>query len=347
MKFKSAFVAFILILSVYSCKTGQEEKESGVQYYRHIQFSETPYDQLKGVYPLTDKQAAEINHYRFTYNEDGSLAEVSYKRGDEVLGYSSMGAATVKVEYSPGKEVYSYFDKDGNQQKNRGAWLAVYELDENGNRAGLHYEDLEGNKMANWNDIAYYVWKVTPDDMIQEKRYTMDGEETVLNQFCPFYELRFSYDDNGYAVRMANYMDDTLYDCTVENCGDVGVSYFLFENDDNGALTKFSVHNSVGQLSNLYWGWAKFENKLDENGYVLERVSYDQDDELLSGKSTAINVQVYDAHGAVIERKFLDDHRNLLENNNGAAIIKYTYDQKGHPVDTTYFNAAEEEITAG
>ncbi|MEZ4999713.1 MAG: hypothetical protein R2744_03225 [Bacteroidales bacterium] len=48
-----------------------------------------------------------------------------------------------------------------------------------------------------------------------------------MNPFCPFYELRFEYDDNGFVTRMSNYQADTLYNCTAENCGDIGSLIFL------------------------------------------------------------------------------------------------------------------------
>ena len=56
---------------------------------------------------------------------------------------------------------------------------------------------------------------------------------------------------------MANYMGDTLYNCTAENCGDIGVSYFTFVPNENGDLESFSVFNVFGQMSNLYCGMVK------------------------------------------------------------------------------------------
>ena len=344
MKTKNLFILLALAGMVFSCTPKAENSSNNTEYFRHIQFTETPYDQITGIYPLSKEEAKKINHYRFDYNENGKLAEVSFRRDMNLLSYSSLGSPMIKIEYLPGKEVQTYFDKDGTQQKRVGAWKAVYKLDENGNRTGLSFEDKDGNTMTNRNEIAYYTWKVLDDGMVQEKRYDMKDEETIMNPFCPFYELRFSYDNTGRPVRMANYMADTLYDCTAENCGDIGVSYFTFKNNEKGGLTYFSVHNTRGQLSNLYSGWAKFENKLDENGNVLERVSYDQDDELLSGKSMPINAYVYDDYGSVVETNFLDKNRNPFENDRGAATIRYSYDKIGNPVDTVYLSAAKEVV---
>ena len=61
-----------------------------------------------------------------------------------------------------------------------------------------------------------------------------------MNPFCPFYELRFTYNDKGYVMDMANYENDSLYNCTAENCGDIGVSYFEFEPNEFGDVLSFS-----------------------------------------------------------------------------------------------------------
>jgi len=175
--------------------------------------------------------------------------------------------------------------------------------------------------------------------MIQEKRYNPQGVETIMNPFCPFYELRFSYDKNGFVTRMANYMADTLYNCTAENCGDIGVSYFEFVNNDKGNILQFSVHNASGRSSNLYWGWSKFINTLDENGYTTETAFWDQDNEYVGGRNTPINTYKYDEHGAVIERSHLDKNRKLLLSpQDGGALIKYTYTETGLPKDTLRFD---------
>ena len=92
---------------------------------------------------------------------------------------------------------------------------------------GYSFLDENGETVENRNSIHNHKWKKLDDGMIQELRYNLAGDEVVMNPFCPFYELRFSYDENGYLVRMANYEEDTLYNCTEENCGDIGVSYFF------------------------------------------------------------------------------------------------------------------------
>jgi YD repeat-containing protein len=160
-----------------------------------------------------------------------------------------------------------------------------------------------------------------------------------MNPFCPFYELRFSYNDKGFMTRMANYKADTLYNCTAENCGDIGVSYFTFKPNEKGDVESFSVFNVFGQMSNLYWGWSKRINKVDENGYVTETAVFDQDDEYVSGKLVPVTQNVYDNHGALIEVREMDKDRNLINNpENGVAITEFKYDELGNRTETLSYD---------
>jgi hypothetical protein len=348
MKRKMHFLALIpvaLLLLLSACGGGKPESKAGVQYFRHLQFSETPYDQYKGTFPLTADEAKTINHYRLTTDESGRLVEVAYMRGETLLGYSSMDAARIEISFTDSTEVHHFFDQNNQPKETDNVFAFVYQLDKDGNRTGLSFLNKEGVKVPNRNDIAWYTWSVLPDGMVKENRYNPKGEETIMNPFCPFYELRFSYDSAGYCTRMANYMADTLYDCTAENCGDIGVSYFTFTYGPNGVLETFSVHNASGRSSNLYWGWSKFMNAYDENGYVVQTTYYDQDGEYLGGKNNPVTAFTIDEHGAVVERKFLDkDMKPVLNPNAGAAMLKYSYLENGLPKDTLRFDDKLAEI---
>jgi hypothetical protein len=329
-----------LLLAMLSCQSGEKSSDSGIAYYRQLRFSETPFDPFLGNHEITADEAKKVNHYRFTYDDESRLVAVEYMRGDELLRGSSTGASRIKISYEGNKETHHFFDENGEPIKWGGVSTAVYELDENGTRKALRFFDEEGNPTENRNGIAWFEWNILPTEQVRENRYNLKGEETVLNEFCPFYELRFTYNDRGWVTNMANYQGDTMYNCTVENCGDIGVSFFAFEYNDAGDLASFTVRSLTGQLSNLYWGWARFENKYDENGNTIEHVLYDQDDEPLAGMSVPVTQMVYDERGLLVERKNMDINRNLINNpQSGVSVVRYVYDESGHPSDTLRFNS--------
>ena len=331
-------LTLVLGIGIISCtgKKTQKNFHTGVEYYRNLQFSETPYDIEKGTHPLTADEATAINSYKFTYDNSGRLLSVEFVRNDILLGYSSMqGAAKITYDYTGNKQIKHFFNKNNEQIESGGVFAFDYSLNASGNRTGLMFLGKDGAMIENRNKIHSWTWSILPDGMVRELRYNLAGVETVMNPFCPFFELRFTYNDKGYVTRMANYMGDTLYNCTAENCGDIGVSYFTFTPNENGDIENFAVFNVIGQMSNLYWGWSKRINKFDENGYVLETAYLDQDDEYVGGKMVPVTKYVYDSHGAVIEVISMDKDRNIINSpDNGVAITEYKYDELGNRTET-------------
>jgi hypothetical protein len=335
--------AFIMGAAMVACKPKQESQSlARVEYYRNLLFSETSFDMERGSYPLTSEEAKDINSYKLTYDSVGRLISVEFVRNDILLGYSSLrGAAKTVYTYTDdGKQLKHFYDQDNRQIKVDGeVYTYEYSLDETGTRTGLKFLDSLGNMIENSGKIAYYTWKKLPDGMVKENRYNLANEETIMSEFCPFYELRFTYDENGFVTRMANYQGDSLYNCTAENCGDIGVSYFAFVNNPQGDVLSFTVSNTTGRLSNLYWGWAKRLSKVDENGYLIETEVLDQDDEYVGGNQIPITQNEYDSHGALVRVTNLDKNRKVMNNPaTGIAYTEYKYDEQGQRTETLFLS---------
>ena len=346
MKLSKLTIPLILVIllgiGIFSCTSTSNNKNmhTGVEYYRNLLFNETPYDIEKGTHPITADMAKTVNSYKFTYDKTGRLLSVEFVRNNVLLGYSSMqGAAKITYDYADNKQTKHFFDKDNQPIESSGVFALEYTLDSKGNRVGLMCLGKDGSMIENRNKIHSWQWNVLPDGMVRELRYNLKGEETVMNPFCPFYELRFTYNDKGYPTRMANFKADTLYNCTAENCGDIGVSYFTFNTNQNGDLETFSVFNVTGQMSNLYWGWSKRVSKYDENGYLTESRLFDQDNEYVGGKLVPVNQTTFDSHGAITEVKNMDKDGNLINSaDNGVAVTSYKYDDLGNRTETLTFD---------
>ena len=83
-------------------------------------------------------------------------------------------------------------------------------------------------------------------------------------------------------------------------------------------------------------------NVVDENGYTIETTQFDQDDELLGGKSLPIIKSEYDEHGALVKRISLDKDKNIANNpGDGVAITVYKYDEQGRRIETLRYDKNE------
>ena len=341
MKFYKFILFAFVAMAFNACNQNPSKKAANgnVKYYRGIQFSETPWDTEKGSHELTAEEAKTINNYKFTFNEKNQLVSVEFNRNDVLLDYSSFGAARITYTYDGDKQLKHFFDDKGVATKNGGASVFEYTLNESGMRIAMRFLDESGTPVENRNKVHNFKWNKLQDGMIQEVRFNLAGEEVVMNEFCPFYELRFSYDTKGYTTRVANYSADTLTNCTAENCGDIGVSYFQLNNNEQGDVLSFSVHNTFGQLSNLYWGWAKRVSVVDQNGYVLEATQFDQDNEYLGGKNVPVTTSIYDEHGAVIKQISMDKDKKVINNpGNGVATTVFKYDAEGRRIETLKYD---------
>jgi hypothetical protein len=331
-----------MIALMAGCAGGGSKKvaNSDSEYFRSVLFSETPFDQERGAHKLTAEQAKSINCYKLTKDGEGRLVSIEFLRGDSLLDYSAMGGASKTVyEYKDNKQIKSWYNKKNTRIESAGVWSAEYTLGDKGVRTGLKFFGKDGQPVENRNKINYYVWSVLPDGLVKELRYNLKGEETVMNPFCPFYELRFTYNDKGFVTRMANFKADTLYNCTAENCGDIGVSYFTFSPNENGDVENFSVYNVKGQMSNLYWGWSKRISKFDENGYPTEVAMLDQDNEYVSGKLVPVTQYKYDEHGAVTEVVSMDkDRKPINDPSDTVSVTKFSYDAVGNRTQTQRFD---------
>ena len=144
----AAILIILIGIGISSC-TGNSTKESqhtGVEYYRALQFSETPYDIEKGIHPLTADEAKTINNYKFTYDNTGRLLSVEFVRNDVLLDYSSMGgAAKITYDYDDNKQIKHFFNKNNEPIESAGVFTAEYTLDAKWYRTGLKFYGKDGS----------------------------------------------------------------------------------------------------------------------------------------------------------------------------------------------------------
>ena len=83
-KLTNMVIITLLAIIIVSCtgRTNVKNIHKGVEYYRNLQFSETPYDIEKGTHPLTTDQSKTVNSYKFTYDNSGRLLSVEFVRND-------------------------------------------------------------------------------------------------------------------------------------------------------------------------------------------------------------------------------------------------------------------------
>lgn len=336
-------VVFIFLAGCGGKKSGKPQ-HSGVEYYRHLLWSETPYDTEKGIFRLDSDEAETVNNYKFTYDDDGRLQSVEFVRNNVLLGYSSMhNIAKIVYNYEGHMQTMFFYNEDNEPVEHEGIFAVQYALDARGNRVQLMYLAKDGSMINNHKGIHYYNWSVLPDGNVSEKRFSLDGTEIPIDKYCSFYELRFTYNKKGYLTRLAHYRNDTLINCHVDNAAGSKPAYLMYNPDENGSVEKVEVFDETGQPVEIDQGWSKCINKYDENGYLIETVCYNKSNEYT--EKIPVKRYSYDDHGALTEIKFYNkDNQQVKDPLSGAAVIKYTYDDAGQRTDTVYLDLNNAEI---
>lgn len=341
-----------------------------VAYFAHMPFRETPFADLRGIYPITAAQASTSKHFRFVYDAHGRPVEVSFRLGDRVQNLNiSRNALTftpvIRLSYEHGKEVRTFFDRFMNPTLANGVFREVYKLDEDGNRAALEFFDVEGARIESDWGIYDYEWSVDRRGAVTEARSDSQGEPVSIRPHFPFYCLKLHYDQRGLLALMENYGTD-CEELTLNNMNaaqdklqynarggayawnvynekeerSVGngpmVARGIMERDSLGHTTREYYEDAEGKIMTNAYGWTDTYATFDGFGNMFARFNHNADGE-------RINNPLLGYSGYVMEFDESGEHRTSLAYRNadgspathlkrGYHAAKTEYDGEGNRI---------------
>ena len=345
-----------------------------VAYYAHMPFRETPFADLRGIYPITAKQAEHHKHFKFLYDAEDRPVEVSFRIGDELQNLNiSRNALTftpvIRIRYEDGKEIRSFFDRFMNPTLANGVFREVYVLDEDGNRVSLKFYDVEDQRVESDWDIYAYEWSVDRRGTVTETRSDRHGEPASIRPHFPFYCLKLHYDQRGLLALMENYgktceqltLNDmnaaqdklqynarggiyawNVYDTQERRSVGNGpmVARGIMERDLFGHTTREYYEDADGRIMANAYGWTNSYATFDEFGNMVGRFNHDAD----GGR---INNPLLGYSGYVLVFDDSGKHRESLTYQNadgspathltrGYHSVKTEYDDAGNRVRTRF-----------
>jgi len=352
---KIALVLSILLIAGSSFAQSISKSE----YYRHLMFRESPYAPYKGIYPIDQKEAAKVAHYRFDYDKKGRVVSVAHMLGDKIIGDNGNWdsfiwfAPKVTIEYGENKETHRYFGIMDQQIEAHGkVYTAEYKL-KNGKRTQLSFTDQEGKPSQNGWSVHKYTWSVDNNGLIVEKRYGLDEKMVSIRPQFGFYETRLHYDNEGKLMFMYNY---GLESKPTNNESGAGIDRIFY--DHNGNFQRWHVYDKdknpvegnrpmvhIGEhlydaLGNkigmrgfsktgapmaFAWGHSKVVNQYDEFGNQSSVISYGKDGEFLA------NAKIEYTEDGLNRQwiKFVDEKDQLVNapQLGGAAALEFHYEK--------------------
>ena len=309
---KARRIATILCVLVCSCSRAEIRSSAfDVHYYASIVFRETPYAKMEGLIRLVPQQVKRRAHYRFVYDKEERIVEVSFMQGDSykspnhTVDEYQFPSPIIRTAYETGKEIKTFYNRFGKQISVRGGvYREVFEYDERGNRQTMLFENERGDPVENDWGVARYAWTLQDDGPVIERRFNLAGEPQPLRPWFPFHTVRLLYDPNGYISLMQNIDDDGNL---VEN--DTGVAQDKIEFDSKGR----------------WLGW----RVLDKQGNLVEG----------NGPNVARGINTPNEFGYEAAIRFEDRYGNPLRNAHGFWGSKRFYDGFGNLTQTVFVDS--------
>ncbi|GHF19268.1 hypothetical protein GCM10017044_12280 [Kordiimonas sediminis] len=359
---KILLLSVVMSAAIWSTNASAEQ-----EHFRHMMFRESPYAPYRGIYPMDGKDTEKAVHYEFSYDDEGRVTRISHKLDDQTVplhgGFDTFiwFAPEVRIAYSDGQEVHTYYGTDGVQIHAHGqVWRAVYSLDADGNRTSLEFFDKDGAPSANAWNITRYEWRPSEDGHIFEKRFNPAGEQEKMRPVLEFYEVKLEYDRDGKLSFMRNYgLDHT----PTNNSSGAGIDRITY--DLNGNFIRWQVYDKDGNAVEgnrpmVHLGEHLYDdkgNKIGMRGFdrhgvrmpfswgaIMEETSYNQQGVRIAFRSYRPDWSL-DANFAFdyskdlsrqLSIKSMDANGQLKDDPrlNGGAVLQFSQDDAGNIVRT-------------
>jgi len=347
-----------------------------VGYYAHMPFRETPFADLRGIYPLTAEAAQIHKHYRLVYDTAGRVVEVSFRLGDALQELNvSRNALTftpvTRIRYDDGRETRTFFDRHMNPATANGVYREVYELDRDGNRNALYFYDVDGRRIESDWGVYEYRWSVDRRGTVTEQRTDESGDPVAIRPHFPFYCLKLHYDQRGLLALMENFGFDcetltrnelnaaqdklqynamggiyawNVYDADEQRSIGNGpmVARGIMERDALGHTTREYYEDAAGRMITNAYGWTDTYAKFDRHGNMIERSNRDVDGNLANNPALgyARYVLEYDETGQHrVRLSYFDaDGNAVAHRKRGYHDVVSDYDSRGNRIRNRFLD---------
>ncbi|HIB49125.1 MAG TPA: hypothetical protein EYO35_12550 [Flavobacteriaceae bacterium] len=309
MKNKShLFPIVIVLLFVMLCNTQLLAQK--MEYYRHLVFRETPYSDVRGIHPIDNETANKEAHYRFVFDAQNRLTEVSHRIGNDLIADNGNWdtfiwfSPKMTIAYDGDKEIRHFYNIANQRIEAHGKmYKAVFQLDNQGRRTSVALYDKDNNPSENAWGIHTYQWTHTENGTVIEKRFNLKNESTTMRPNLTFYTIRLEFGE------------DDLLD-------------FVYHIDEDGNLINNTMKAAIDRI--VY----------DQEENFSRWMVFDKDKKPVEGNAPgfAIGEHLYDAKGNKVGLRGFDVEGRLKAFPNGIAKEVHVFDEFNNPTESKFYD---------
>lgn len=187
-------------LALLALAISQGASAETIKYYRNLVFRESPIEDYRGRHEIDADTAKKLIHFRFHYDDQDRLIEVSRRVGDTLTESDGSfpgffwWAPRVKIEYAGGKETRWFTDVAGERTATHGKVFRMeFSLDEQGRRSRLNYFGQDGKPVdCEWG-IHEYRWTHPSAGVVIEERSNLAGASATMRSNLLFHKVRLEF----------------------------------------------------------------------------------------------------------------------------------------------------------
>jgi len=367
---KKSIIYFALLLFNYPLFAQKTE------YYRHLVFRESPFADTKGIHKIDQKTAQEETHYRFVYDANNRLIEVSHRIGNYIINDNNNWDSFIwfspkmTIEYANNKEIRYYYNRLDQKIETHGKMFkAVFDLDTSGNRTAVKFYDKNNKPSENAWGIHNYQWTIEGKGNVIEKRFDLKGKPKPIRPNFTFYTVRLEYGNDDY-LDFVHHLDKNGN--RINNTMKAAMDRIVYDQEGNfsrwmvfdknlqpveGNAPQFAIgehlYDARGNKVELRGFDVIGRNKAMPSGVARELNSYDKFNNQIASKSLDINGNLlqhikreYSKDGRRIEwLKFIGkDGKLMLHPQAKFAAMQFIYTNDGRVTGRKFFNAKMKEM---
>ena len=339
-KLKPLKATAILLFAILLSNTIVAQK---TEYFRHLVFRESPFSDTKGIHQIDKSKAQEEAHYRFVYDNQNRVIEVSHRIGDVVINNNNNWDSFIwfspkmTIEYSKNKETRYFYNRLGKKIEAHGKmYKAVFELDSNGKRTAVKFYDKNNAPSQNAWGIHRYHWEIEGKGNIIEKRFNLKGEPRPFRPDFTFYTVRLEF-GNDDLLDFVHHLDKD--GGRINNTMKAAMDRIVYDNEGN--FSRWMVFDKdLKPVNGNAPEFAIGEHLYDTRGNKVELRGFGvigEKKEMPTGVARILNT--YDTYNNQIEVKILDLKGNLLQR------VKHQYSKDGRRIEWIRYVDAQGELS--
>ncbi len=368
MRLKLLFL--VILLAAFSSLTQADD----VKYYRQLVFRESPVEDVKGRLEIDANVAAKVLHYRFHYDSQGRLTEVSRRLG-AVLSRNIGSfpgffwfAPKLAIRYEGNKEIRTFYDETDTAIAAHGAVKTmVFTLDDQRRRVKLeNFDEHSAAVNSDWG-IHRYEWQHPKKGTVIEKRFSLDGKPVTMRPDLLFHTIRMEFgeddmlqfvlniDEKGELVNNAdgaaidrivyddqnNFLRWQVYDANRRSVdgNEPKMAIGEYQYDAMGQSRSLRGFNTQGQNGVFSWGFHAMKMAYDSFGNIKSQMLFDDKGNRLSSTQFEFSV---DGLRVTWIKQF--DAHGKPDGSRGFFALQPQYDNKGRRVGMKRFDVNLQEI---